>query len=73
MGKKPHSLPDPQLGHGGASEGRWDISHDEWFDIQQSVGALDTQVKANEKKKSKEERTNSYAKDNQKTIKKLKA
>ena len=49
------------------------LGSDEWHDIQQSVGALDTQVKANEKKKSKEERTNSYAKDNQKTIKKLKA
>ena len=49
------------------------LGSDEWHDIQQSVGALDTQVKANEKKKSKEERTNSYAKDNQRTIKKLKA
>ena len=48
------------------------LGSDEWHDIQQSVGALDTQVKANEKKKSKEERTNSYAKDNQKIIKKLK-
>jgi len=47
------------------------LGSDEWHDIQQSVGALDEQVKANEKK-SKEERTNSYAKDNQKTIKKLK-
>jgi hypothetical protein len=49
------------------------LGSDEWHDIQQSVGALDTQVKANEKKKSKEERTNSYAKDNQAAIKKLKA
>jgi len=49
------------------------LDSDEWQDIQQSVGALDTQVKANEKKKSKEERTNSYAKDNQAAIKKLKA
>jgi len=49
------------------------LGSDEWQDIQQSVGALDTQVKANEKKKSKEERTNSYAKDNQAAIKKLKA
>ena len=30
------------------------LGSDEWHDIQQSVGALDTQVKANEKKKSKE-------------------
>jgi len=49
------------------------LGSDEWQYIQQSVGALDTQVKANEKKKSKEERTNSYAKDNQAAIKKLKA
>ena len=49
------------------------LGSDEWHDIQQSVGALGTQVKANEKKKSKEERTNSYAKDNQAAIKKLKA
>ena len=48
------------------------ISSDEWQDIQQSVGAHGTQVKAKEKKKSKSSDTNSYAKDNQKTIKKLK-
>ena len=48
------------------------ISSDEWQDIQQSVG-VSTQVKANKKKKSKSSDTNSYAKDNQKMIKKLKA
>jgi len=47
------------------------LGSDEWHDIQQSVGALDTQVKANEKK-SKESGSNSYASENKKMIKKLK-
>jgi len=48
------------------------LGPDEWHDIQQSVGALDEQVKANEKKKSKESGSNSYASENKKMIKKLK-
>ena len=48
------------------------LGSDEWHAIQQSVGALDTQVKANEKKKSKESSSNSYASENKKMIKKLK-
>ncbi len=48
------------------------LGSDEWHDIQQSVGALDTQVKANEKKKSKESSSNSYASENKKMIKDLK-
>ena len=48
------------------------LGSDEWHDIQQSVGALDEQVKANEKKKSKESGSNSYASENKKMIKKLK-
>jgi len=47
------------------------LGSDEWHDIQQSVGALDTQVKANEKK-SKESGSNSYASENKKIIKALK-
>jgi len=43
-----------------------EIDLDEMQDILKSVGAFDKQVK-------KESGTNSYAKDNQKTIKKLKA
>ena len=47
------------------------LGSDEWHDIQQSVGALDTQVKADEKK-SKESGSNSYASENKKIIKALK-
>jgi len=47
------------------------LGSDEWHDIQQSVGALDTQVKADEKK-SKESGSNSYASNNKKMIKALK-
>tara|TARA_R100001132_G_C3185579_1_gene40011 strand:+ start:236 stop:478 length:243 start_codon:yes stop_codon:yes gene_type:complete len=45
-----------------------EIDLDEMQDILKSVGAFDKQVK-----KEKESGTNTYAKDNQKTIKKLKA
>ena len=62
MGKKPHSLPDSQLSVGGASEGSGDISHEEWFDIQQSVGAFGQQVKANEKSKANANKAKGYAK-----------
>jgi len=48
------------------------LGSDEWHDIQQSVGVFDEQVKANEKKKSKESGSNSYASNNKKMIKKLK-
>ena len=44
------------------------IDIDEMNDIEKSLGAKDEQVK-----KEKESGTNTYAKDNQKTIKKLKA
>ena len=58
MGKKPHSLPDSQL----VPEGGGDISHEDWLDIQQSVGALGQQVKATEKQKANENKTKGYAK-----------
>ena len=64
--KKPHSLPD----HMGAligTEGSDDMSHEEWHDIQQSVGALSPQVKIKAKKKS-----NKYASVNRHLINKLK-
>ena len=64
--KKPHSLPD----HMGAligTEGSDDMSHEEWLDIQQSVGALSPQVKIKAKKKS-----NKYASVNRHLINKLK-
>jgi len=61
MGKKPHSLPDSQLVTGGASEGGGDISHEEWFDIQHSVGAFGTQVK-NEKSNANKNKAKGYAK-----------
>ncbi len=64
--KKPHSLPD----HMGAligTEGSDDMSHEEWHDIQQSVGALGPQVKIKAKKKS-----NKYASANRHLINKLK-
>ena len=64
--KKPHSLPD----HMGAligTEGSDDMSHEEWLDIQQSVGALGPQVKIKAKKKS-----NKYASVNRHLINKLK-
>jgi len=64
--KKPHSLPD----HMGAligTEGSDDMSHEEWHDIQQSVGALGPQVKIKAKKKS-----NKYASVNRHLINKLK-
>ena len=44
------------------------IDIDEMGDIEKSLGAKDEQVK-----KEKEAGTNTYAKDNQRTIKKLKA
>ena len=44
------------------------IEIDEMQDVIKSIGGYDKQVK-----KQKESGTNSYAKDNQKTIKKLKA
>ena len=63
--KKPHSLPDPNL------PTEWfetdDMSHEEWHDIQQSVGALSPQVKIKAKKKS-----NKYASANRHLINKLK-
>ena len=63
--KKPHSLPDPNL------PTEWfetnDMSHEEWLDIQQSVGALGPQVKIKAKKKS-----NKYASVNRHLINKLK-
>ncbi len=63
--KKPHSLPDPNL------PTEWfesdDMSHEEWHDIQQSVGALSPQVKIKAKKKS-----NKYASVNRHLINKLK-
>ena len=63
--KKPHSLPDPNL------PTEWfesdDMSHEEWHDIQQSVGALGPQVKIKAKKKS-----NKYASVNRHLINKLK-
>ena len=63
--KKPHSLPDPNL------PTEWfetdDMSHEEWHDIQQSVGALGPQVKIKAKKKS-----NKYASANRHLINKLK-
>jgi len=65
-GKKPHSLPDPKLPIGGTSEGSDDMSHEEWHDIQQSVGALGPQAKIKAKKKS-----NKYASVNRHLIKKL--
>ena len=60
--KKPHSLPDPNLPIGGTSEESDDMSHEEWHDIQQSVGALGPQVKINEKSKANENKRKGYAK-----------
>ena len=65
--KKPHSLPDPKLPIGGTSEESDDMSHEEWHDIQQSVGALGPQAKIKAKKKS-----NKYASANRHLINKLK-
>jgi len=59
--KKPHSLPD----HMGAligTEGSDDMSHEEWHDIQQSVGALSPQVKINEKSNANKNKAKGYAK-----------
>jgi hypothetical protein len=60
--KKPHSLPDPNLPIGGTSEGSDDMSHEEWHDIQQSVGALGPQVKINEKSNANKNKAKGYAK-----------
>ena len=38
------------------------LGSDEWHDIQQSVGALGSQVKASEKQKANENKTKGYAK-----------
>ena len=58
--KKPHSLPDPNL------PTEWfesdDMSHEEWLDIQQSVGALSPQVKINEKSNANKNKAKGYAK-----------
>ncbi len=61
-GKKPHSLPDPKLPIGGTSEGSDDMSHEEWHDIQQSVGALGPQAKINEKSNANKNKAKGYAK-----------
>ena len=61
MGKKPHGLPDSQLVTGGASEGSDDMSHEEWFDIQHSIGAFGIQVK-NEKSNANKNKAKGYAK-----------
>jgi hypothetical protein len=60
--KKPHALPDPKLPIGGESEGSGDISHEEWRDIQHSLGALGPQVKINEKSKANENKRKGFAK-----------
>tara|TARA_R110000751_G_scaffold64312_5_gene132207 strand:+ start:764 stop:985 length:222 start_codon:yes stop_codon:yes gene_type:complete len=63
MGEKPlHSLPDEKVGVAGTSEGVHDISPEEMQGIFQSVGALGTQVKANEKSKANANKAKGYAK-----------